>query len=82
MIDIEISPSNRAKCNRCGDFIKKDTPRGFIISYENKYPNYIYYCYKCAKIEITETINFLKEKLKELNEEIKKHQKDIIIGEL
>jgi len=82
MIDIEISPSSRAKCSRCGGFIKKDTPRGFIISYENNYPNRIYYCYKCAKIEVEETINLLKEKLKELDEEIKKHQKDILIGEL
>ena len=83
MVDnIEISPSDRAKCQKCGKKIGKGTPRGVIATRQSYgYSNY-YYCYKCAELKIKEGIEELKEHSKELKRLIKKTQKEIIIMEL
>jgi len=79
---IEISPSDRARCKRCGKKIPEGTPRGVKSEKKSNYTAFSYYCYKCTKIEIEEDIELSKELKKELNKMIKKQNKEIILGEL
>jgi len=78
--DIELSPSNSAKCNSCSKIINKGVPRGYRIN--NKYGSKECYCYKCALIYIDDGIKMLKETKIRLKKMIKQNSKAIILEEL
>jgi len=80
--DIELSPSEKARCKRCGRIIPKGTPRGRSSKYHNNHYEDSYYCYKCTELEINEDIEFSKELKKQLKKMIKQQNKEIILGEL
>ena len=83
MIDsIELSKSDRARCNRCGNKIGLKTPRGVRLVQQNYRNSTIFFCYKCAGNVIDENIIEQKELKKELKKMIKKSQKAIILQEL
>ncbi len=79
---IEISPSDRAKCKRCSKKIGIGTPRGVATTKQSYgYSNY-YYCYKCAELEIKDGIERLKDTDRDLKKLIKEKQKAIVLMEL
>jgi len=80
--EIELSKSDRARCSRCGKKIGLKTPRGIRLIAQNYGNSKVYYCYKCAEIEIDINIIDLKELKKELKKMIKKNQPAIILQEL
>ena len=73
--EVEISPSNRAKCKNCGRIIGKGEPRGIEKFFNNGHYIAYYSCYKCSE----EAINKLKAKLDAL---IESQRKEIIAGKL
>lgn len=80
--EIEISPSNRAICKFCGNKIGKETPRGIEKTSQNYGESKSYLCYKCTKFTLKVQIEYMKSLLKDLDEEIKNHSKEIIVMEL
>jgi len=79
---IEISPSEKARCKRCGRFIPKGTPRGIKSERKSNYTAYTYYCHRCTKEEINEDIELSKRLKEQLKKMIKQQNKEIILGEL
>jgi hypothetical protein len=70
---IQISPSGRAKCKRCGKPIGIGTPRGVELSYHNNHSEECYFCYECLPPKIEADIKVCEadiEKLRELNKEL------------
>lgn len=83
MLDsLELSPSDRAKCSRCGKKIGLKTPRGVSLLKQSYGYSESYYCYECSEKEIDESIISLKELKKELKKMVKKSQKAIILQNL
>ncbi len=80
--DIEISKSDRAKCNRCGKLIGKGIPRGLERTDRIMNRSEKYFCHKCTLQRITEDIKGLKQLETDLNQMIKDKNKEIIIWEL
>jgi len=80
--DIEISPTDRAKCKGCGNLIGKGTPRGVITTKQNYGYSNSYYCYKCSLLKIERDKKDLDETKKQLKKLIKKHTKEIVLMEL
>lgn len=82
MNGIEISKSDRSKCNYCGRIIGKGTPRGWVTVHKGTYTSQKYFCYKCTSILIDEEIKSKLQLKKDLKQEIKMRQKEIILMEL
>lgn len=80
--DIELSPSDRAKCSRCGKKIGLKTPRGVRTEKQSYGHSQSYYCYECASLVIDEEITYFKKLKKELKKMVKKSQKAIILQNL
>ena len=49
---IEISPSNRAKCEICENIIDKGTPRGVSIVNNGRFMSKTYTCSECVPKEL------------------------------
>lgn len=79
---IEISKSDRSKCSYCGRLIGKGTPRGWERVQGGTYTSEKYFCYKCTLILIDEGIKSQQQLKKDLKNEIKRRQKEIILMEL
>ena len=45
---IELSKSDRSRCHKCSEKIKKGTPRGVETDYRHTHVEYHYYCFKCV----------------------------------
>ena len=80
--DIEISPTDRAKCKGCGNLIGKGTPRGIEVIKQNYGYSNSYYCYKCSQLKIEKDKKYLEETKEKLNKLIKEKTKEIIASEL
>lgn len=90
---IEISPSDRAKCNNCNKNIGKGTPRGIDEKIYNNHSEKSYYCYKCfperieseiliTKMEFESKIKRLNELKNKLQKSIKQNAKAVVLAEL
>ncbi len=80
--EIEISKSDRAKCNRCRKLIGKGLPRGLKTIERGMYRSENYFCHKCTLQIIKEEIEQLKQLEVELNQMVKDKNKEVIIWEL
>ena len=68
---IEVSPSNRAKCGKCGQFIMKGHKRMKMdLGYQHGHFSYKYYCMKCG-IDI---LLFRREELAKMIDELVKEK--------
>ena len=74
MTEIQISPSNRARCKECNSFIKKGIPRVLF--------RLGYFCHRCAELKLKEEIDSLKKIRKDFKDIKKRYTKEIILSEL
>jgi len=82
IVGIELSKSDRARCNKCGKVIGKGTPRGFRDTSYKNYSSNRFYCYNCTLMRIEEGILYLKKLKIDFKKMIKKNQKAIILERL
>lgn len=76
---IEISPSGRAKCVACKKTIGEGTPRGVLITSNQRFgDSSSYVCYKCSADYIQNEILYQITLKKELEKKIKENIKPII----
>jgi hypothetical protein len=91
--NIEISPSNRARCDKCGKFIGKGEPR-LVTSFAIRSPKTIggsvlskdYRCYRCSEETLNGHIEALKSNIirfqnmkKKIKQELSKEGMDKLL---
>ena len=76
MFKLEVSPSNRAKCCKCKELIKKGELRIKESDYDGRYMVSKYYCALCSITYLKERKVKIKTMLKDLINNNKKKQGD------